>query len=569
MSLPPVSFSRFAIVRHTSIASIVLWFVAASSIYAVSQNVLTFHYNNARTGTNFSESILTLGNVNSASFGKLFTLAADGLVDAEPLYLSAVPIPGSGTHNLLIVATEHGSVYAFDADTGAKIWGISTLQSGETTSDDRGCDQVTPEIGITSTPVISRPAGSNGVIYVVAMSKDSSGNYHQRLHALNATTGDELFKGPVEITAEYPGTGDNSSGGFVVFDPAQYKERSGLLLVNGEVYLTWGSHCDIRPYTGWIMGYNATTLQQETVLNVTPNGNEGAIWGSGAGLIADTAGNIFFLDGNGTFDSALNSGGSPESGDYGNAFIRLTTKGGLTAADYFEMDDGQSESNNDVDLGSGGAILLGPMKDASGNTWDLAAGAGKDSNIYLVNRNSMGKFNSSKNGNYQTLSGVLPGGVWSMPAYFNNRLYYGPVGGTILAFEFKNAKLMGTPVAKTTTSFEYPGANPSISCNAGKNGIVWAAENTSPAILHAYNALNLQELYNTSQAANGRDQFGAGNKFITPLVIHGKVYVGTTSGVGVFGLLSSDAVEAVGAAANSAQPLDETKAASPQPRASR
>jgi hypothetical protein len=544
VSLPSVSFSRLAIVRHTavrhsSIASIVLWSVAASSICAVSQNVLTFHNNNARTGTNFSESILTLSNVNSASFGKLFNLAADGLVDAEPLYLSAVPIPGSGTHNLVIVATEHGSVYAFDADAGTQIWRISTLKSGETTSDDRGCDQVTPEIGITSTPVISHPAGSNGVVYVVAMSKDSSGNYHQRLHALNATTGGELFKGPVEITAEYPGTGDNSSGGFVVFDPAQYKERSGLLLLNGEVYLTWASHCDIRPYTGWIMGYNAATLKQETVLNITPNGNEGAIWGSGAGLAADTLGNIFFLDGNGTFDSTLNSGGLPESGDYGNAFIRLTTKGGLAVADYFEMDDGQNESNNDVDLGSGGAILVGPIKDSSGNSWNLAAGAGKDSNLYLVNRTSMGGFNSSENNIYQTLTGVLPGGMWAMPAYFNNRLYYGPVGGAILAFEFKNAKLMGTPVAQTTTSFEYPGANPSISCNAGKNGIVWAAENTSPAVLHAYNALNLQELYNTSQAANQRDQFGDGNKFITPLVVNGKVYVGTTTGVGVFGLLSA------------------------------
>jgi hypothetical protein len=538
VTLPSLSFRRLSKLRPRSISGLALWFLAASCTCAISQEVLTYHYNNARTGTNYAESTLTLTNVNSASFGKLFTLAADGLVDAEPLYLSAVPIPGNGTHNLLIVATEHDSVYAYDADTGAKIWQISTLKSGETTSDDRGCSQVTPEIGITSTPVISRPAGSNGVIYVVAMSKDSSGDYHQRLHALDATSGAELYKGPVEITAKYPGTGDNSSGGYVVFDPAQYKERSGLLLLEGGIYLTWGSHCDDRPYTGWVMGYNATTLKQETVLNVTPNGNEGAIWGSGAGLMADTSGNIFFLDANGIFDSGLNASGFPDSGDYGNAFIRLTTKGGLAVADYFEMDDGQSESNDDVDLGSGGAILLSPMKDASGNTWNLAAGAGKDSNIYLVNRDSMGKFNSSKNGNYQTLSGVLPGGVWSMPAYFSDRLYYGPVGGPILAFEFKNAKLLGTPVAQTTTSFEYPGANPSISCNAGKNGIVWAVENVSPAILHAYNAFNLQELYNTNQAAGGRDQFGSGNKFITPMVANGKVYVGTTSGVGVFGLLT-------------------------------
>jgi len=452
-----------------------------------------------------------------------------------------VPIPGSGTHNLLIVVTENDSVYAFDADTGGAIWHISTLGAGETSSDDRGCSQVTPQIGITSTPVIRRPAGSNGVIYTVAMSKNSSGDYFQRLHALDATTGKELYNGPVTITAKYPGTGDNSSGGDVVFDPAQYKERSGLLLAGETVYLTWASHCDIRPYTGWVMGYNATTLAQKTVINVTPNGNEGAIWGSGAGLTADGSGNIFFLDANGVFDTTLTSGGFPSSGDYGNAFIRLTTSGELAVADYFEMDNGVQESNGDVDLGSSGALLLPPMKDASGNTWNLAVGAGKDSNLYIVNRESMGKFNPNSNGNYQELSGALPGGIWSMPAYANGRLYYGPVGQPILEFQFQDAKLLATPVAKTNNSFGYPGATPSISSNKGSNAIVWAAENTNPAVLHAYNAKTLVELYNTNQAASGRDHFGAGNKYITPMIINGKVYVGTTTGVGVFGLLSDGA----------------------------
>lgn len=509
----------------------------AFSQLAVAQNVLTYHNNNARTGLNPLETTLTLSNVNSASFGKLFTLTVDGLVDAEPLYLSAVPISGSGTHNLLIVATEHDSVYAFDADTGSQIWHITALKSGETTSDDRNCSQVTPEIGITSTPAISRPAGSNGVIYTVAMSKDSSGNYHQRLHALDATTGNELYKGPIDIAAKFPGSGDNSSGGFVIFDPAQYKERSGLLLLDGMVYLTWASHCDIRPYTGWVMGYNRATLAQETVLNVTPNGNEGAVWGAGAGLAADPYGNIFFLDANGIFDSTLNASGFPSSGDYGNAFIRLTSKGGLAVADYFEMDNGQQESDADQDLGSGGAILLPTMKNSSGTTLELAAGAGKDNNLYVVNRNSMGKFNPNSNNMYQELSGALPGGIWSMPAYFDGRLYFGAVGQPILAFQFKAARLQATPVAQTVTTFGYPGATPSISSNGSKNAIVWATENTNPAVLHAYNALNLQELYNTSQATNGRDQFGAGNKFITPMIINGKVYVGTTTGVGVFGLL--------------------------------
>jgi hypothetical protein len=516
---------------------LILFALAAGSSLAFSQDVLTYHNNNARTGLNSIETILTPSNVNSAAFGKLFVLVVDGRVDAEPLYLSQVTIQGA-THNVLIVATEHDSVYAFDADSGSQLWKISTLGAGETTSDDRGCSQVTPEIGITSTPVINRPKGSNGVIYVVAMSKDSSGNYYQRLHALNATNGVELYKGPVAIAAQYPGTGDNSSGGFVVFDPAQYKERSGLLLEEGMLYLTWASHCDIRPYTGWIMGYNPTTLAQKTVINVTPNGNEGAIWGAGAGLTADSAGNIFFLDANGVFDTTLTSSGFPTSGDYGNAFIHLTNKSGLAVADYFEMDNGVQESDSDTDLGSGGALLLPTMKDASGNTWQLAAGAGKDSNLYIVNRTSMGKFGSSSNNIYQELAGALPGGLWSMPAFFNNRLYFGPVNQPILAFQFKNALLGNKAAAKTTHAFAYPGATPSISANANQNGIVWVAENTNPAVLHAYNATNLVELYNTNQAAGGRDQFGAGNKFITPLIINGKVYVGTTTGVGVFGLLS-------------------------------
>ena len=517
-----------------------LLLVASLSTLASSQNVLTYHNNNARTGLNSAETTLTPANVNSATFGKLFVLTVDGLVDAEPLYLSQATIGGS-LHNALIVATEHDSVYAFDADTGTQLWKITTLLAGETTSDDRGCSQVTPEIGITSTPVINRPKGSNGVIYVVAMSKDTSGNYYQRLHALNATNGAELYKGPATISAQYPGTGDNSSGGFVVFDPAQYKERSGLLLADGELYLTWASHCDIRPYTGWIMGYNPTTLAQKTVINVTPNGNEGAIWGAGAGLTADSAGNIFFLDANGVFDTTLTSGGFPINSDYGNAFIRLTTSGGLAVADDFEMDNGVSESDSDTDLGSGGALLLPSMKDASGNIWNLAAGAGKDSNLYIVNRASLGKFSSTSNNIYQELAGALPGGLWSMPAFFNNRLYFGPVNQPILAFQFKNAVLGSKAVAKTTHAFAYPGATPSISSNGAQNGIVWVTENTNPAVMHAYNATNLVELYNTNQAANGRDQFGAGNKFITPLIINGKVYVGTTTGVGVFGLLDPHA----------------------------
>jgi hypothetical protein len=502
---------------------------------ALTQDVLTYHNSNSRTGYNNKETTLTFNNVNSASFGKLFVIPTDGVVDAEPLYLSAVSISGVN-HNLLIVVTEHGTVYADDADTGAVLWKVSTLKAGETTSDNRGCSQINPEIGITATPVIARPKVGNPTIFVVAMSKDATGHYHQRLHALDATNGREVHNGPVLINAKYPGTGDNSSGGFVFFDPAQYDERAGLVLVNNTVYLAWGSHCDNRPYTGWIMAYNANTLAQTAVLNVTPNANSGAIWNSGTAMAADGAGNIFLLVGNGVFDSTLNSSGFPADGDYGNAFLRLSTKTGLAVSDYFEMFNQASENAGDIDLGSGGAILL-DQKDTSGKTWQLGIGAGKDTNLYIVNRATMGKFNSSSNRIYQQLTGVLPGGVWSMPAAFNNNLYYGPVGSPILKFQFTNAKLSSTVVARTSNAFSFPGTTPSISANAGQNAIVWACSFSSPAVLHAYNAQTLIELYNTDQASGGRDHFGNGNKFITPMIAHGKVYVGTNTGVGVFGLL--------------------------------
>ncbi len=348
-------------------------------------DVLTFHNDVARTGQNLTETTLTPGNVNSAKFGKLGFYPVDGLVDAQPLYASNIAIPKNGTHNVLIAPTEHDSVYAFDADSGAPLWQVSLLMSGETTSDNRACSQVSPEIGITSTPVIDRASGPNGAVFVIAMSKNGS-TYYQRLHALDLALGTELFGGPVDIQATYPGTGDNSSGGNVIFDPAQYKERAALLLLNDVIYTAWASHCDIRPYTGWIIGYSESTLAQTSVLNITPNGNEGAIWMAGAGLAADSYGNIYFLDANGDFDTNFTAGNFPADGDYGNAFMKLSTSSGLAVADYFEMDNEASENGSDTDLGSGGMVVLPDLTNGSGQTVHLAVGAGKDSNLYLVNR---------------------------------------------------------------------------------------------------------------------------------------------------------------------------------------
>ncbi len=508
---------------------------------AAQTNVLTYHNDVARTGQNLGETTLTPSNVNSATFGKLFQVTLDGVVDAQPLYVAGVAIANQGTHNVLVVATENDSLYALDADSGAQLWKVALLRPGETASDDRGCGQVTPTIGITSTPVIYlKPGTTEGAIFAVAMSKDSSGNYHQRLQKINLATGTRLAFG-VEVTGTYPGTGENSSGGNVIFDPAQYKERSGLLFLDGVVYLGWASHCDDNPYTGWIMGYNATTLAQTSVLNVTPNGAEGAIWGAGGGFAADSSGDIYFLDANGTFDNTLNAQGFPTNGDYGNAFIKLSTaSGALSVADYFTMDNTTNESNGDVDLGSGGALVLPDITDSKGKVHYLAIGAGKDSNIYLVNRYNMGKFNSQDdNAIYQELDGALPGGIWSMPAYYYGRVYFGAVGGPIREFQFSNARLPSTPTSMTPTSYPYPGATPSISANGSTDGILWAVESNSNAVLHAYRANNLAtELYNTNQATGGRDNFGGGNKYMVPTIANGKVYVGTPNGVAAFGLLN-------------------------------
>jgi outer membrane protein assembly factor BamB len=507
---------------------------------ALAQDVLTWHNDNARTGQNLAERRLAPRNVNAEQFGKLFTIPVDGRVDAEPLYVYGLQIPGRGIRNALYLATEHDSLYAFDADTGQEFWHVGLTKPGETPSDNRNCGQITPEIGITSTPVIDRQAGSRGIIYVVAMSKDQAGRYFQRLHAVDLETGKEEFGGPAEIHAVFPGTGAASHDGMAVFDPKQYAERTALLLLNGVIYTSWTSHCDINPYNGWVIGYDARTLKQTSVLDITPNGEEGAFWQSGAGPAADSQGNIYLLSANGTFDETLNGDGFPLHGDFGNSFLKLTSRRGkLSITDYFTMFNVAAENAADSDFGSGGPMVLPDMRDATGKTWRLAVGAGKDLSIYVVNRDGMGKF--SKQGNqavYQELPHVMKGQYSRpTPAYYKGRLYYASTGDTLRVFRFENARLIAEPESYTNLKFAYPGATPSISANGKQDGIVWVTENLNPAVLHAYAADDLgHELYNSNQAASGRDHFGAGNKFITPMIANGKVYVGTTDGVGVFGL---------------------------------
>jgi Ricin-type beta-trefoil lectin domain-like len=501
-------------------------------------NVLTWHNDNARTGQNLSETILKPARLKPKTFGRLLSVTVDGKVDAQPLYLSGLRIPGRGVHNVVFVATEHDSVYAFDANTGSVFWHVSLLKRGERTSDSRNCDQVVPEIGITSTPVIDLSAGPHGSIYLVAMSRDGRGSYYQRLHALDVTTGREQFGGPVTIEASYPGRGQNSTNGRVIFDPKQYKDRAALLLLNGVVYTSWGSHCDIDPYTGWIIGYHHLTLKQTAVFNFAPNGSEGALWNSGAGPAADLRGNIFAAVANGTFDTTLNAQGFPKDGDYGNAFVKLVLGNGkLNATDYWTMHNSESESANDIDLGSGGIMLLPDETDASGRVRHLAVGAGKDSNLYVIDRDKMGKFNPTTNATvYQQLTGALSGGFFGGPAYFNRQVYFGAAKDVLEAFSISDAKL--APASATTHRFPFPGVTPSVSALGSLNGILWAVENTDPAVLHAYDAVNLEkELYNSNQAASGRDHFGAGNKFIAATIANGQVFVGTPDSVAVFGVL--------------------------------
>lgn len=512
--------------------------VTAASI----PDVTTFHYDNTRQGQNTQETLLTLANVNASTFGKTAFYTTDGKVDAQPLFAANVPVNATTTENLVYVASEHDTVYAFSPATGQQVWSTSILLPGEQTSDPHGCYQISPEIGITATPVIDRRQGPHGTIFVVGMSIDASNIYHQRLHALDLATGAELPGSPTDITASYPGTGESSDSGLVTFDPGQYAERAGLLLVNGAIYLGFTSHCDQQPYQGWVMGYSESTLQQTSMINVTPNGGEGSIWMSGYGMAADAAGNIYFLDANGSFSGNVTPSGIPTDMDYGNAIMKLnSTNGSLAVTDFFQPYNTISESGNDIDLGSGGGMLLPDLADAAGNVHHLIVGAGKDTNIYIANRDNLGRYNSASNASlYQELPSALPGGAWSGPAYFNNTVYYAGVNDNLRAFPIANALLATAPSSVSATVFGYPGTTPTISANGSTNGIVWAVEDGtgSPGVLHAYDAANLtHELYNSNQAPNGRDSFGIGNKFITPMEVNGNVYVGTPTGVTVFGLL--------------------------------
>jgi regulation of enolase protein 1 (concanavalin A-like superfamily) len=520
--------------------------------------VLTYHNDNLRTGLNAQETVLTPQNVNSTTFGKLFEDPVDGQIFAQPLVVTRVNVPGQGVRDLVIVATENDSVYAFDADNpdAVPIWHTSFINpaAGVTpvpVSATQG--NVQPEVGITGTPVID---ASTGTIYVSAATQEvrpDGVHFVQRLHALDVATGadkvapytigDTLFNGSTYTDVSsfaVPGTGDGSTSGVVYFNALREAQRPGLLLLDGTVYVGWASHGDNGPYHGWVIGFNAQTLHPVAgaVYNDTPNGSEGGIWMSGAGLAADSAGNIYFSTGNGTFDANL--GGS----DYGDSAVKLSTSSGLSVADYFTPSNQAYLDQNDLDFGSGGVMLL---PDQPGLYPHLLVMSYKLGTLFLINRDDMGRFNPNTDNVLQELPGAL-GGTWNMPAYFNGTIYYNSVGDVLKAFQLfasdATTSLSTAPVSQSLSPIGYPGDTPSISSNGTENGIVWTLQTDGfsggfPAILHAYDANDVsRELYNSSQAG-ARDVLTSAVEFTVPTVANGHVYVGGANGLVVLGLLPS------------------------------
>ena len=529
-------------------------------------NVLTWHNDNSHTGQYLTETILTPANVNSAQFGKLGSYPVDGQIYAQPLYWKGLAVPGQGTHNVVFAATENDSVYAFDADNPAAysnpLWHVSfTSPPGVTTvpcRDITSSCHVYPVVGITGTPVID---ASTKTLYVVVRTKETSGSnttYPQRLHALDITSGSEKYGGPVTITA---------SVGNTSFDSLHAGQRPGLLLIPGKsgahsvVYIGWAGFTDKYVTTGlngWVIAYDAQTLSQLGAFTTTPNGKNGGIWGSGGGLAGDAAGNVYVSTGDGNFDA--DSGGS----DYGDSLVKLFLgTNGFSVLDYFTPKDESCRDQNDLDLGSGGPLLLPPQPGphpaemiaaGKGGSPCDQFGPGYAAPIYVVNRNKMGRFNSRNDQIVQTVQGA-GAGYWSAPAYWGGSssayVYYcgittdGSAGDYLRLYTLSNGTLSTNSVSQSPGLF-LVGCTPSISANGAASGIAWAIERqdsldsqpgSQPAILHAYDGTNLaSELYNSTQNA-ARDQAGAAVKFQVPTIANGKVYVGTQTELDIYGLL--------------------------------
>jgi hypothetical protein len=502
-------------------------------------SVLTERYDLARTGQNLAETVLTPSNVNSSSFGKIASYPVDGLIYAQPLYISSLSI-GGHTHNVVFVATEHDTVYALDADANppAVYWQRSFLTGGETTVLTADVSStIFPEIGITGTPVIDP---KTGVMYFDVETK-ANGQFFHRLHAIDITTGQDKNGGVVEIQGSVPGTSDwgDDGNGNIVFNAHDHLQRPGLLLLNGVVYIAFGSHGDNNLYHGWVMAYDAATLQQLGIWNTTPNGHAGAIWQGGTALSADSNGSIYVATANGDFGLGF----GPNASD---SVLRLTFNRSasdptqaFTVADYFTPDNQQTLADDDNDLGSSGLMLI--------PSTHLGVVAGKEGSIYLLDLNNLGHYNISDNNNaVQFLPSVLGTNSdgtdenFSTASYFNGNVYYIGENDCVKQFAFDGHLLSTNWVDRSTDTYDELGAQPVISANGTKDGILWAIEYVKGATtgeLRAYDISDIsKELYTSSQAG-GRDTFGGAVKFSVPTVVNGKVYIGTQNELVIFGNL--------------------------------
>jgi hypothetical protein len=506
-------------------------------INAAQAAVLSYHNDDARDGAYLEELTLNPANVNSTQFGKLLSYHVDGQIYAQPLYLPQVNIPGLGTRDVVFVATQNNSIYAFDADATAAqpttFWQLNfgpSVHKGD-------IEGVNPVVGILSTPVID---ATTKTIYLVDESSNGTGLFH--LHALDVATGAEKFGGPVTITGTVNGSGLDSSGGKVTLESDCY-QRMGLALnpVSNAIYIPFGS-CN----HGWVFAYDKTTLAQKaTIFNSTADSGGGAFWASGgAPAIDDSTGDLFLMSGSDFGDQNYITN-STQIG-YNNSFINLSTN--LTVQSYFSPDDNYTLALNDADLGSGSPILV------PGNSQypKELIGGGKDGNIFVNNPLNMGGFNDSSNTVLQTvhIGTTQYNNIFSTPAYWNGVIYFHSNADPLRAFTWDASATAGQQMSLQSaalTSYGMHGATPSVSANGNNSGIVWDIDNSAyvaddpgasgPSVLHAYDATNVaHELYNSAQIG-ARDSAGIALKFTVPTIANGRVYVPTASELDIYGLL--------------------------------
>lgn len=505
--------------------------------HPVASQITTSQYDNMRTGATLHEKILTPANVNVRQFGKLGVFKVDGAVYAQPLFVPGVEIPGKGTHNVLYVATEHDSVYAFDAERPGDppLWHVNFLDEARNitsvSADLVQCPFIEPEVGITSTPVIDIPSGT---IYVLARTqvrrRFSDDEFFQHLHALAITTGVEKFGGPKALTASVLGRGRGSKNGRLDFNPLLENPRASLLLTNNALYLTWASSCDVGSYHGWVMAYDPETLAQKAALNVTPDGGEGGIWASDTGPAADIEGNVYVPTGNGTFDAA--TGGH----DYGDSELKLVLQGSaITVRDYFTPSNQAQLNESDGDLGSSGPTLL---PDQPGPHRHLLLQPTKANVLYVIDRDRMGEYRADGDRVVQRIR--MAGGGYGAIAYWNEHVFFACEDDFLRDYALKNGQMILNTYSHTR--FSNPGATPTISANGKENAIVWAVATRvwngadRPAVLYAFNAKDVtQPIYNSEQNRT-RDRAGLATRFVVPIVLNGRVYVATRGEIDVYGL---------------------------------